>query len=82
MVARSSPELARLRKRVPGIARWERVFGGEDVLACADLHGAVAPGGADKLPDGPSGAVLDEPGDGQAAKTIVRWASMESRLWW
>jgi hypothetical protein len=47
---------------------WERVFGGEDVLVCADLHGAVASGGADELPDGPSGAVLDEPGDGQGGE--------------
>jgi hypothetical protein len=30
----------------------ERVFGGEDVLAGADLHGAIPAGGADELLDG------------------------------
>jgi hypothetical protein len=51
-------------------------------MAGADLDGAVAAGGADELPDGPAGAVPGEPGDGQAAKTMARWASMESRLRW
>src|ERR1700729_3369532 len=46
----------------------ERVFGGEDVLAGADLHGAVAAGGADELLEGPAGAALDEPGDGQGGE--------------
>ena len=46
----------------------QRVFGGEDVLAGADLDGAVAAGGADELLDGPAGAVLDEPGDGQGGE--------------
>ena len=53
----------------------QRVFGGEGVAPGADLDGAVAAGGADELLDGPAGAVLDEPGDGQvarAAKTMVR----------
>ena len=43
----------------------ERVLGGEDVLAGADLDGAVVAGSADELPYGPAGAVLDEPGYGQ-----------------
>jgi hypothetical protein len=46
----------------------ERVFGGKGVLAGADLHGAVAAGGADELLDRPAGAVLDEPGHGQGGE--------------
>jgi hypothetical protein len=38
------------------------------VPAGADLHGAVAAGGANELPDGPAGAVLDESGDGQGGE--------------
>jgi hypothetical protein len=38
------------------------------VLAGAHLDGAVAAGGADELPDGPAGALLDEAGDGQGGE--------------
>jgi hypothetical protein len=53
-----------------GIAEvWrQRVFGGEGVVADTDLDGAVAAGGADELPDGPAGAVLGEPSDGQGGE--------------
>jgi hypothetical protein len=50
-----------------GVGRqW--VLGGEGVVAGADLDGPVPAGGADELPDGPAGAVLDEPGDGQGGE--------------
>jgi hypothetical protein len=59
----SNPSVATLDER-EGFAEVgrERVFGGEDVLAGADLDGAVAAGSADELPYGPAGAVLDEVG--------------------
>lgn len=47
---------------------WQRVRGGESVVAGADLDGAVAAGGAGELLDRPAGAVLDEPGDGQGGQ--------------
>src|ERR1700722_364907 len=46
----------------------ERVLGGDDVLADADLDGAVAAGRADEPLDRPAGALLDEPGDGQGGE--------------
>ena len=62
--------LAWLLDECEGVAEVGRewVFGGEDVLAGADLDGAVAAGGADELLDGPAGAALDEPGDGQGGE--------------
>jgi len=53
-----------------GVAEvWrERVFGGDGVLAGTDLDGAVAAGGADEFLDGPAGAGLDEPGDGEGCE--------------
>jgi hypothetical protein len=60
----------------------ERVFYGEDVLAGADLDGAVSAGGADEFLDRPARAGLDEPGDGQGGEDDGQWASMESRLRW
>jgi hypothetical protein len=36
----------------------EPIFGGEDVLAGADLDGAIQARCADELPDGPAGAAL------------------------
>ena len=45
--------------------RREGVLGGEDLIANADLDGAVAPRGPDELLDGPAAPVLDEPDDSQ-----------------
>jgi hypothetical protein len=51
------------------------------VLADADLHAAVATGGADEL-------LIDQPVRSStnlvmanAANTMLRWASIDSRLW-
>jgi hypothetical protein len=38
------------------------------VVAGADLDGAIAAGGADEFLDGPAGAVLYEPGDGEGGE--------------
>lgn len=62
----------------------DRVGGGDDDDAGQPgLDAAVAAGSTDELPDRPAGACLDPAGDCQgAAKTIVRWSSIDSRLWW
>jgi hypothetical protein len=60
----------------------ERVFGGEGVLAGADLDGAVAAGGADEFPDGPAGAVPGEPGDGEGGEDGAQVGVEDSRLRW
>lgn len=38
---------------------------GEQLLAGADLEGVVAPCGMHEPRDGPAGALLDEPGEGE-----------------
>ena len=38
------------------------------MLSCADLDSAVAAGGAGEPLDGPAGAGLDEPGDGEGGE--------------
>jgi hypothetical protein len=53
-----------MREGVAEVGR-ERVFGGDGVLAGADLDGAVAAGGPDEFLDGPPGSGLDEAGDGE-----------------
>jgi hypothetical protein len=60
---------------VEGVAEvgWQRVLGGQDVMAGADLDGALAARGADEALDGPAAAVLYAPGDGERAEhTLAR----------
>src|SRR5271166_4607512 len=66
----ASAHLFRLLDEGEGVAEVGRewVFGGEGVVAGADLDGAVAAGGSDEFLDGPAGAVLDEPGDGEGGE--------------
>jgi hypothetical protein len=45
-----------------------------------DLDGVVAAQACDQLLDGPATALLEPAGDGRAANTMVRWASIESRV--
>lgn len=47
----------------------QRVGGSNGVRTGLDLNGAVAAGGADELPDRPSGLVLDPAADRRAATT-------------
>jgi hypothetical protein len=56
----------------------ERVFGGEGVMAGADLDGALTAGGPDEFLDGPARAGLDGPGDGKGGKDDTQVASMDS----
>ena len=60
----------RLLDECEGVAEVgrERVFGGEGVVAGADLDGAVSACRADEFLDGPAGAVLDEAGDGEGSE--------------
>jgi hypothetical protein len=60
----------------------ERVLGGEDVLAGADLDGAVAAAvRTNRLMDQPVRSSMNLV-TARAANTTARWASMESRLRW
>jgi hypothetical protein len=61
----------------------ERVFGGEDVLAGADLDGAITACSTDEFLDAPTGLVLDPVADGQCGEhnAQVRLDGI-SRLWW
>jgi hypothetical protein len=57
------------------------VFGGDDLVSGLDVDGVVAAQRGDEFLDGLSGFSLEPSGDREGADTIVRWASMESRLW-
>jgi hypothetical protein len=86
-----SPELAQVSAQLAGLVDGvegltevlgKRVGGGDDVLAGLDLDGAVAAGSLDDF-------LIDQPVrasnhrlTARAANTIVRWASIESRLRW
>src|SRR5690349_12771926 len=53
-----------VRERVSEVV-GDGVGGGDELLACADLNGAVAAGGAHEAADRPAGAVLDELAHGE-----------------
>ena len=57
-----------MRARASRRSGGSGVLGGKDVLADADLHGAVAAAGAEELPDRPVGAAFDEARDGQSCE--------------
>ena len=58
------------------------IDGGDGAVAGSDFGGAVAAGGTDEFPDRLARLVLHPAADAKAAKTMVRWASIQSRVRW
>jgi hypothetical protein len=54
----------------------------EDVDAGLDRDAAVAAQSLHEFFDAPSGLAFEPSADREGANTMVRWASMESRLSW
>jgi hypothetical protein len=54
----------------------------EDVVAGSDGDAAVVAQGLDELLDAPSGGLFEPTAMARAANTMLRWASIDSRLWW
>jgi hypothetical protein len=54
----------------------------EDVVAGLDSDAAVAAQRFHEFPDRPAGLAFEQWLTARTAITMVRWASMESRLWW
>ena len=57
-------------------------IGGDGVRPCLDLDGAIAAGWHHEFSDWPAGLALDRAVDRECRNTIVRCASIESRLRW
>jgi hypothetical protein len=60
----------------------EGCAGVEDVVAGSDGDAAVVAQGLDEFLDAPSGGLFEPTAMARAANTMLRWASIDSRLWW